>query len=194
MWGWLTNDWSDWWVRHQHPGNTEWQFVCVWSMVHSSGTEREQGAVATLKPLCQSKAHKLHPMKSIKTNLARAVQLRAPWTLNPWWINDGFQNFGGLSWLLSIISRTRCVIHYYVEKRPHSEGPFSVVSIQPDIMFKNWIFKMTFLLLSLTIWSCFCCKLMRNLTDFPMILPLRFVFCLKKNWYLTTFGLYWHLD
>lgn len=90
MWGWLTNDWSDCWVRHWHPGNTEWQFVCVWSMVHSLGTEREQGLRRLSNLFVNQTALERHPMKSIKTNLARAAQLRAPWTLSPWWINDGF--------------------------------------------------------------------------------------------------------
>ncbi len=51
-----------------------------------------------------------------------------------------FQNFGGLSWLPSIISSTWCVIHYYVVKRALSEGSFSTDSILLDLMLKKIVF------------------------------------------------------
>lgn len=37
-----------------------------------------------------------------------------------------FQKFGGLDWMQSIISKTLCVSHYFVENRTQQEGPFSL--------------------------------------------------------------------
>lgn len=51
-----------------------------------------------------------------------------------------FQNFGGLSWLLSIISTTWCVIHYYVFKSALSEGSLNIKSIQADLILKTVFF------------------------------------------------------
>lgn len=88
----------------------------------AQGQSSSRGLWQLLNLFVNQTAHQRHPVKFIKTNLALAVQLRAPWTLNPWWINDGFQNCGGLTWLLSIISWTGCVSHYSVVKRTLCEG------------------------------------------------------------------------
>ncbi len=54
------------------------------------GQSGSMGLWQLSNPFVNQTAYERHPMKSIKTNLATAVQLRAPWMLNPWWINDGF--------------------------------------------------------------------------------------------------------
>lgn len=54
------------------------------------GQSRSRGPWQLLNLFVNQTAHERHPVKSIKTNLVAAVQLRAPWTLNPQWINDGF--------------------------------------------------------------------------------------------------------